>query len=81
MTLGSFGTQGTRKREVRGSAEFGRCGEKTGSQMLLGHVGRKYAEYTDMIRPNQDEKGTTGPGELGTCGTKSSDGPEKNRLR
>ncbi|KAH9326211.1 hypothetical protein KI387_006389, partial [Taxus chinensis] len=47
--------------------------------MLLEHAGQKYVKVRGSAE--SDENGTIGPGELGTFGTKSSDGPEKNRLR
>ncbi|KAH9327730.1 hypothetical protein KI387_007908, partial [Taxus chinensis] len=74
--LGELGTFGTQKREVHGSAELIR------EQLVranLGHLGRERREVRGSAE--SDENGTIGPGELGTFGTKSSDGPEKNRLR
>ncbi|KAH9323891.1 hypothetical protein KI387_018530, partial [Taxus chinensis] len=77
MTLGSFGTRGTQKREVRGSTDSGDVGKRHAN--AFGTCGTKVRGIRDSAE--SDEKGTTGLGELGTFGTKSSDGPEKNRLR
>ncbi|KAH9315853.1 hypothetical protein KI387_024480, partial [Taxus chinensis] len=77
MALGSFGTCGTRKREVRSSADSGEAGKRRTN--ALGTRGTKVHELCGSAE--SDENGTIGPGELGTFGTKSSDGPEKNRLR
>ncbi|KAH9324574.1 hypothetical protein KI387_004752, partial [Taxus chinensis] len=77
MALGSFGTCGTRKREVRGSADSGEEGKRCTN--ALGTCGTKVCKVCGSAESN--ENGTIGLGELGTFGTKSSDRPEKNRLQ
>ncbi|KAH9300134.1 hypothetical protein KI387_011717, partial [Taxus chinensis] len=77
MALGSFGTRGMRKCEVRGSADSGNTGKRRTN--VFGTCGTKVCGIRDSAE--SDEKGTIGPGELGTLGTKSSDGPEKNGFR
>ncbi|KAH9311253.1 hypothetical protein KI387_026288, partial [Taxus chinensis] len=66
-----------RKREVCGSADSGNAGKRRTN--VLGTCGTKVRRIRDS--PESDEKGITGSGELGTFGTKSFDGPEKNGLR
>ncbi|KAH9303640.1 hypothetical protein KI387_008044, partial [Taxus chinensis] len=64
-------------REVHDSADSGEAGKRRTN--ALGTRRTKLREVRNSAE--LDENGTTGPGELGTFGTKSSDGPEKNRLQ
>ncbi|KAH9320251.1 hypothetical protein KI387_022020, partial [Taxus chinensis] len=77
-----WGTTGRRTWDVRDESTWntiiGRIRAKRRTN-AFGTCGTKVRGIRES--DESDEKGTTGPGELGTCGTKSSDGPEKNRLR
>ncbi|KAH9306818.1 hypothetical protein KI387_011222, partial [Taxus chinensis] len=66
MALGSFGTRGMRKRKVCGLADSGYAGKRCTN--AFGTCGMKVCRIHDSS--DVDENGTTGPGELGTFGTK-----------
>ncbi|KAH9299482.1 hypothetical protein KI387_031164, partial [Taxus chinensis] len=74
MNLGHAGRKSVKYAARPIQAKWGKD-----AQMLWDMRDKKVRGVRDSAE--LDENGTTGPGELGTFGTKSSDGPEKNRLR